>query len=105
MDCSLPGSSVHENSPGKNTGVPCPPAEDLLDPGIKSRSFTLPADFLQSEPSVLGMLKMTDAHCSALVKQRERFEDHFLSDSPSLSLIQSCYELFSTKLTGRSTFK
>ena len=23
MDCSLPGSSVHENSPGKNTGVGC----------------------------------------------------------------------------------
>ena len=23
MDCSLPGSSVHEDSPGKNTGVSC----------------------------------------------------------------------------------
>ena len=23
LDCSLPGSSVHENSPGKNTGVGC----------------------------------------------------------------------------------
>ena len=23
MDCSLPGSSVHEDSPGKNTGVGC----------------------------------------------------------------------------------
>ena len=23
MDCSLPGSSVHEYSPGKNTGVGC----------------------------------------------------------------------------------
>ena len=23
MDCSLPGSSVYENSPGKNTGVDC----------------------------------------------------------------------------------
>ena len=23
MDCSLPGSSVHEDSPGKNTGVHC----------------------------------------------------------------------------------
>ena len=23
MDCSLPGSSVHGNSPGKNTGVGC----------------------------------------------------------------------------------
>ena len=23
MDCSLPGPSVHEDSPGKNTGVGC----------------------------------------------------------------------------------
>ena len=23
MDCSLPGSSVHEDSPGKNTGMGC----------------------------------------------------------------------------------
>ena len=23
MDCGLPGSSVHEDSPGKNTGVGC----------------------------------------------------------------------------------
>ena len=23
MDCSLPGFSVHEDSPGKNTGVSC----------------------------------------------------------------------------------
>ena len=23
MDCSLPGSSIHEDSPGKNTGVGC----------------------------------------------------------------------------------
>ena len=27
MDCSLPGSSVHEDSPSKNTGVGC---HDLL---------------------------------------------------------------------------
>ena len=23
MDCNLPGSSVHDDSPGKNTGVGC----------------------------------------------------------------------------------
>ena len=46
MDCSLPGSSVHGDSPGKNTGVkkkkkkeywsglPCPPPEDLPNPGL-----------------------------------------------------------------------
>ena len=31
MDCSPPGSSVHGDSPGKNTGVglPCPPPGGL----------------------------------------------------------------------------
>ena len=36
MDCSLPGSSVHEDSPSKNTwqprGLPCPPPRDLPNP-------------------------------------------------------------------------
>ena len=37
MDCSLPDSSVHGDSLGKNTGVglPCPLAGDLPNPGIK----------------------------------------------------------------------
>ena len=46
MNCSLPGSSVHEESPGKNTGVGChallqgnPP-----NPGIEPRSPALQAD-------------------------------------------------------------
>ena len=49
MDCSLPGSSVHEDSLGKNTGVgilgglPCPPPEDLPDPEIKPMSLMSPA--------------------------------------------------------------
>ena len=46
MDCSLPGSCVHGDSPGKNTGVGCPPPGDLSNPGIKPRSFTLPVDSL-----------------------------------------------------------
>ena len=50
VDCSLPGSSVHGDSPGKNTGLPCPPPGDLLNPGIKARSPTLQADSLLSEP-------------------------------------------------------
>ena len=36
MDCSPPGSSVHGDSPGKNTGVGC--LALLLNPGIKPRS-------------------------------------------------------------------
>ena len=45
MDCSLPGSSVHGDSPGKNTGVGCPapPLGDLPDPGIKPSSLVSPA--------------------------------------------------------------
>ena len=36
VDCSLPGSSVHGDSPGKNTGVGCHfPPGDLPDPGIE----------------------------------------------------------------------
>ena len=41
MDCSPPGSSVHEDSPGKNTGFGCPPSGDLPNPGTKPRSPSL----------------------------------------------------------------
>ena len=51
MDCSLPGSSVHMDSPGKYwSGLPCPPPGDLPNPGIESRSHALQVDSLQSEP-------------------------------------------------------
>ena len=40
MDCSPPGSSVHEDSPGKNIGVGC---HDLPNPGIKPKSPAAPA--------------------------------------------------------------
>ena len=45
----LPGSSVHGDSLGKNTGVGCPPGH-LPNPGIKPRSPALQVDFLLSEP-------------------------------------------------------
>ena len=38
MDCSLPGSSVHGDSPGKNTGVGCMPS---------SRGSSQPRDWTQ----------------------------------------------------------
>ena len=52
MDYSPPGSFVHEDSPGKNTGVdlPFPPPGDLPNPGIKPSSPTLQVDSLPSEP-------------------------------------------------------
>ena len=50
MDCSPSGSSVHGDTPGKNTRVSCPPPGDLSNPGIESRSLALQVDFLLSEP-------------------------------------------------------
>ena len=52
LDCSPPGSSVHGDSPGKNTdwGVfPCPPPGNLPNPVIEPRSLTLQADSLPTE--------------------------------------------------------
>ena len=53
MDCSLPGSSVHADTPGKNTGVSCHALlqGNLPNPGIEeARSPTLRADSLPAEP-------------------------------------------------------
>ena len=49
MDCSPPGSSVHGDSPGKNTGsqLPCPPPRDFPNAGIKPQSLALQVDSLQ----------------------------------------------------------
>ena len=50
MDRSLPGSSAHGDSPGKNTGVGCHARlHGLLNSGIKPRSATLQVDSLLSE--------------------------------------------------------
>ena len=49
MDCSLPGSSFYGNSPGKNTEMGCHAAVQGIFL-IESRSPTLQADSLPSEP-------------------------------------------------------
>ena len=52
MDCSPPGSSVRGNLQARTLEwVACPPPGDLPDPGTESRSPTLQADSLLSEPS------------------------------------------------------
>ena len=45
MDCSLPGPSVHEESPSKNTGVGCHALLQGIFPtqGIEPTSLTSPA--------------------------------------------------------------
>ena len=47
MDCSWPGSSVHGDSAGKNTGVSCHFLfqRNLPNPGIELRSPALQEDF------------------------------------------------------------
>ena len=51
-DYSPPGSSVHGNSPGKNTGVGCHAVlqGNVPNPGIEPRSPALQVDSLPSEP-------------------------------------------------------
>ena len=67
MDCNPPSSCVHGDSPGKNTGVPCPPPEDLPNPGIKPRSPALQVDSLLPEPP--GSIKRK-AFISKRLKQK-----------------------------------
>ena len=52
MDCSLPGSSVHGDSPGKQNGAGCRALlpGDLPNPLIELRSPVLQTDSLLSEP-------------------------------------------------------
>ena len=51
-DCSLPGSSIRGDSPGKNVGMGCHALlqGDLPNRGIKPRSPALQEDSLLSEP-------------------------------------------------------
>jgi len=60
VDSSLPGSSVHEDSPGKNTGLGCHALlqGNLPNPGIEPRYPALQVDSLLSEP--LGKSEKTD---------------------------------------------
>ena len=51
VDCSPPGSSVHEFSRQEYwNGLPFPSPGDVPDPGIEPRSPALQADALISEP-------------------------------------------------------
>ena len=58
MDCSLPGSSVHGDSPGKNTRVGCHALLQGIFPtqGSNPGLPALQADALPSEPLCLGYL-------------------------------------------------
>ena len=53
MDWSLPGSSVHGESPGKNFRLGCHTflQGNLPNPGVKPRSPTLQVESLSTEPA------------------------------------------------------
>ena len=67
MDCSPPGSSVHVDSPGKNTGVGHHALlqGNLSNRGFKPRSPELQADSLLSEPPVMPTDKQESLHMIA----------------------------------------
>ena len=68
MDCSPLGSSVHGDSPGKNTGVGCHAflRGNLPNPGIEPRSPALQADSLPSEPPD------TSSDCFEMMQEEEK---------------------------------
>ena len=80
MDCSLPSSSVHGDSPWTRilsldsilhgqeywSGLPCLPSVYLPNPGVEPRSPTLQADSLPSEPS--GKTKNTGVGSLSLLQ-------------------------------------
>ena len=102
MDCSLPGFSVHGDSPGKDTrvGLPCPPPGDLPNPGIEPRSPTLQMDSLLSEPP--GKLKNTGV--GSLPSPGDFPDPGIELASPALQVDSSTAKLRGKHLLRCSTF-
>ena len=75
MDCRPLGSSVHWDSPGKNTGVGCHPLLQGIFPtqGIKPGSLALQANSLPSEPPGKPVSMYSLVYCT-------RGKAHFLYD-------------------------
>ena len=77
-DCSPPGSSVHGDSPGKNSGVGCHAflQRIFLTQGKKPRSPTLQADNLplshQGSPRILEWIAYTFSRESSQLRTRTR---------------------------------
>ena len=83
MDCSPPGSSVHEDSPGKNTGVGCMPSSRGSSwPRDQAQvSLALQVNSSPSEPR--GKLKNTRMYSLTLLLQRI-----FLTQESNQGLLQ-----------------
>ena len=77
VDCILPGSSVHGDSPGKNrSGLPCPLPGNLPNPEIEPRSPTLQEDSLPLEPPGKPCNVLKVSKIKILISARE-IEIHF----------------------------
>ena len=100
MDCSLPGSSVHGGSSGRNIGVGpmelCPPPGDLPNPGIKLRSPVLQVDSLPAEPS--GKPNNTGAGSLSLLQRI------FLTQESNLGLLPCRRILYQLSYQGSLIF-
>ena len=75
MDCSPPGSSVHGDSPGKNTGVGCHALLQGISPTQGSNPGLLHYKKILYQLSYLGKLPLLGNKC------RERNSSFFLSDN------------------------
>ena len=98
MNCSPPGSSVHGDSPGKNTGVGCRfllqgsfptqgsnPYVSLMSPALASRFFTTSATWEITHKRF--HIKRT--------KGKQRFYDHTNYSALSRELTQPTYKVTS----------
>ena len=92
MDSSPPGSSVHGDSPGKNTRVGCHALlqGDLPNPGIEPRSPALQADSLPSEPPGKPILACSQLKCAWFFKPQNKMLFRDIIPPPKINNIP-CY--------------
>ena len=90
----LPGSSVHGDSPSKNTGVDCHALLQGIFPGIEPRSPALQADSLPSElpgkPCIYVCLFICIRLFEILERKSPRKPPRKLSYSAPAKSLQSC---------------
>ena len=91
-DCGPLGSSVHRDSPGRNTGQGCRAPVDLANPEIEPRSRALRADSLPSEPP--GKPKNTGVSSLSLL------QGIFLTQEPDQGLLHCRWILYQLSYQG-----
>ena len=99
MDCSPPGSSVHEDSPGKNTGVGCHallhgifPTQGL-NPGLPHCRWILYRLSHQGNPRLLGWVAYAFSRGSSQPKNQTRVSCIAGGFSTSWATIKGEYDI------------